>query len=415
MVYCCHCKHKWGPYAPSYTTTSAFGKHFRLLHSQLPSREEEYKSVIKRIADSTTTGKRKRTGSSPFTIASQLSGMRQPGVIFDEPEYRKLLAIMVVETNTAFRTAEVDSFRNLMRYCNGQVPLVSRSTLYRDIHKLLYRRLFKEVCQRLQLHISDGARMNLTIDAWTASNEIPFLAITAHWMNTEFELLSTLIGFERLKGSHTAENMTIVIMKVLRMYGIEDYINCITTDNASVNDAIFNELEFQLTSWSQRDRQIRCLAYVLNLAAQTVLTSLKSEAREAEVVLEGWEESGSDEIGPAATLSRLRRIIAKIRSSTTLWEALKTEAQAIKLAWLAPILDVRIRWNSTHKMIERAIELRPALERLLTFDPSRAFQHAQLTLTSSDWSVLAKLKDILHVFVLGTKFASGSTYPTLTM
>ena len=172
-------------------------------------------------------------------------------------------------------------------------------------------------------------------------------------------------------------------MKVLRMYGIEDYINCITTDNASVNDAIFNELEFQLTSWFQREGQIRCLAHVLNLAAQTVFTTLKSEAREAEVVLEGCEESGSDERGPAATLSRLRRIIAKIRSSTTLWEALKTEVQAIKLAWLAPILDVRIRvrWNSTHKMIERAIELWPALEHLLSFDPSRAFQRAQLTLT----------------------------------
>ena len=287
--------------------------------------------------------------------------------------------------------------------------------LYRDIHKLLYRRLFKEVCRRLQIHVSEGARINLTINAWTASNKIPFLAITAYWMTTDFDLVSTLIGFERLMGSHTAENMTIAIMKVLRMYGIEDFINCITTDNASVNDAIFNELEFPLMSWSRRDGQIRCLAHVLNLAAQTVLTTLKSAVRETEAALEGWEEEGNNAIGPAASLSRLRRVIAKIRSSTILWEALKTEAQAVKLVWLTPILDVRIRWNSTHKMIERALELRPALEHLLTFDPSRAFQRAQRTLNSSDWIVLAKLGDILHVFVLGTKFASGSTYPTLTI
>ena len=417
MIYCCHCKHKWGPYLPSYTTASAFGKHFRAMHSQLPSREEEYKSVIKRMAEATTTGKRRRTGtgSNPFTISSQLAGTRQPGEIFDEQEYRRLLAMMVVETNTAFRMVEVVSFRNLMRYCNSQVPIVSGSMLYRDIHKILYRRLFKEVCQRLQLHIAEGARINLTLDAWTASNKLPFLAITAHWMTIDFELVSTLIGFERLRGSHTAENMTVAIMKVLRMYGIEDYINCITTDNASVNDAIFKELEFHLLSWSQHDGQIRCLAHVLNIAAQTVLTTLKSEAREAEVVLEGWEESGNEEIGPAATLSRLRRIIAKIRSSTTLWEALKTEAQAVKLDWLAPILDVRIRWNSTHKMIERALKLRPALDRLLTFDPSHAFQRANLTLNGSDWIVLAKLGDILHVYIQGTKFASGTTYPTLTM
>jgi len=103
------------------------------------------------------------------------------------------------------------------------------------------------------------------------------------------------------------------------MYGIEDYINCITTDNASVNDAIFKELEVHLLSWSRRYGQIRCFAHVLSLAAQTVLTTLKSEALEAKVVLEGWEESQNDEIGASATLSRLGRIIAKIRSSTTLW------------------------------------------------------------------------------------------------
>ena len=147
MVYCCHCKHKWGPYPPSYTTTTAFGKHFRSLHSQLPSREEVYKSVIKRMADATTTGKRKRTGATPFTIATQLAGTRQPGELFDEQEYRRLLAMMVVETNTAFRAVEVVSFQNLMHYCNAQVPIVSHSMLYRDIYKLLYRRLFKEVCQ----------------------------------------------------------------------------------------------------------------------------------------------------------------------------------------------------------------------------------------------------------------------------
>ena len=182
MIYCCHCKHKWGLYPPSYTTTSAFGKYFRAVHSQLPSREEVYRGVIKRMAEATTTGKRRRTGnaSNPFSISSQLAGTRQPGEIFDEQEYRRLLAMMVVETNTAFRMVEVVSFRNLMRYCNSQVPTVSRSMLYWDIHKILYRRLFNEVCQRLQLHIAEGARINLTLDAWTASNKLPFLAITAH-------------------------------------------------------------------------------------------------------------------------------------------------------------------------------------------------------------------------------------------
>ena len=204
-------------------------------------------------------------------------------------------------------------------------------------------------------------------------------------------------------------------MKVLRMYGIEDFINCNTIHNAAINDGIFNDLEFLRISWSRRNGQIRCLAHVLNVVAQMVLTTLKSEARDAEVVLEGWEEQGNDAVGPAATLSQLRGVIATIRSCILLCEALKMEAQAVKVVWLAPILDVLIRWNSTHKMIERALEPPPALDWLLTFDPSCEFQRAQLTLNSSELIVLAKLGDILQVFVLGTKFASGSTYSMLTM
>ena len=61
----------------------------------------------------------------------------------------------------------------------------------------------------------------------------------------------------------------MALMKVLWLYEIEDQINCITTDNASVNDVIFYKLEFQLFSWSRRDGQIHCLEHVLNLAAQT--------------------------------------------------------------------------------------------------------------------------------------------------
>ena len=81
------------------------------------------------MADGTTTSKRRRTSSTPFIIARELAGTRQARKLFDEQEYHRLLAMMVVETNTAFRTVEEDSFQKLMRYCNGLVPIVSRSML----------------------------------------------------------------------------------------------------------------------------------------------------------------------------------------------------------------------------------------------------------------------------------------------
>ena len=101
------------------------------------------------------------------------------------------------------------------------------------------------------------------------------LAITAYWIDTKYDKYNTLIGFERLRGSHTASNMTDVLVKVLNIDGIREAINCITAHNAKVNDGICLDLELKMQEWSQENCQIRCLAQVLNLAAQTVLKTLR--------------------------------------------------------------------------------------------------------------------------------------------
>ena len=127
IVYCCHCRHKFGPYDPKYTTTSAFGSHLRIKHPQLPSRAEEYKTIIQELMEASmvkATGKGKRLGTSPFTIARQNAGAHAFGQTFEDKEYRRLLARMVVETNSSFRIVEAKAFHNLFRYCNSRVPIM---------------------------------------------------------------------------------------------------------------------------------------------------------------------------------------------------------------------------------------------------------------------------------------------------
>jgi len=67
-------------------------------------------------------------------------------------------------------------------------------------------------------------------------------------------------------------------------------------------------------------------------------------------------------------------------------------------------------------MIQRALYLRPALERLLAIDNSRKFSKARvpLTLSHADWKTLESLEKILCLFVDATEFARGSSYPTLS-
>jgi len=231
------------------------------------------------------------------------------------------MAIMVIETNSSFSLVESNAFRTLMVYCNGGAITISRRTLKRDIQSILYTDMFENLRGQLDQHIRTGAKTNLTLDAWTSGNKLPFMAIPAHWIDTRYERFNTLIGLERLRGSHTAGNISDVMIKVLDMYQIRESINCITGDNAVVNNGIFLDLELEMQDWSQGDGQICCLAHVLNLAAQTVLKTLRSEAEEHEVdlVSDDCDDSGhNNEVDPATSLRKLRQIVAKVRSSNIL-------------------------------------------------------------------------------------------------
>ena len=59
-----------------------------------------------------------------------------------------------------------------------------------------------------------------------------------------------------------------------------------TTDSASNNDTLMDSLEFiykdQNINFTKKNYHIRCLAHVINLAAQDALTTLKVEYSENE-------------------------------------------------------------------------------------------------------------------------------------
>ena len=90
------------------------------------------------------------------------------------------MAIMVIETNSSFKLVESNTFRTLLAYFNGNATAISRRTVKQDIQTILYQELFQNLKVHLRAHILTRGRINLTIDAWTSSNKLPFLAITTH-------------------------------------------------------------------------------------------------------------------------------------------------------------------------------------------------------------------------------------------
>lgn len=68
-------------------------------------------------------------------------------------------------------------------------------------------------------------KISFTLDAWTSSNYIPFLGITAHWVTSNWELKSTIIDFIKLEGPHSGKNIKEVFLNSLNNLGITTKVN----------------------------------------------------------------------------------------------------------------------------------------------------------------------------------------------
>jgi hypothetical protein len=259
------------------------------------------------------------------------------------------------------------------------------------------------------------------MDAWTSGNQIPYLGVTGHWIDTSWEVRNEALAFKRLRGSHTAENIAAVVHKIMEEWKITAAIRAITADNAAVNDKFFNCLEKLQPTITRADTQVRCMAHVINLAAQAILRNLHAEAPE-----DGIPEGDAQDIPPApfrrhsqqaptarapgAILTIVRQVFTKVRLSNLLLEALEAQCNAKKIAFLHPIKDVKTRWNSTHALICRALELKPALKQLCSSEKRlRPFR-----LLGEEWLLLEDLRDLLKSFVMATEALSGCLYPTIS-
>jgi hypothetical protein len=67
--------------------------------------------------------------------------------------------------------------------------------------------------------------INLTCDAWQASNTDGYFAVTGHWIEETspavWEAQEALLGFTRLNNSHNGKRLGQALFKIIRRLGIE--------------------------------------------------------------------------------------------------------------------------------------------------------------------------------------------------
>ncbi|XP_075096428.1 zinc finger BED domain-containing protein RICESLEEPER 2-like [Nicotiana tabacum] len=201
--------------------------------------------------------------------------------------------------------------------------------------------------------------------------------------------------------SQRGEDMENSIVNCLKEWGLER-IFTVTVDNASSYYVTVKELSKKLTKWGTNSMNgkhlhVRCMAHIMNLVVHGCI-----------------KES-------IVSIEHIRQAVRYIRQSPARWKKFQECCDKGNLVRKSLCLGVPTRWNSTHLMLNRAIEYESAILEYVDHDIGLS-HHLEFvdivdgspagTLLSSDWEGVKKLTKFLEIFYKLTLKVSNSLYVT---
>lgn len=131
---------------------------------------------------------------------------------FDPNVFRELLASAVVKHDLPFQFVEYEGVRKCFNYLSSEVKLMSRNTIKNDILKMYKMEKLKI---KDALSCSSG-RICLTSDCWTSITTDGYLALTAHFIDGDWNLQKMILNFSFLPPPHTGLALNDHVFSLLK-------------------------------------------------------------------------------------------------------------------------------------------------------------------------------------------------------
>ncbi|KAL3258479.1 hypothetical protein ABHI18_006016 [Aspergillus niger] len=271
--------------------------------------------------------------------------------------------------------------------------------------KTLRRRLRDAVVEQHSSQLNDlpeGAKVSLALDCWTSPFQQAFMAITAYFIDSDWNYRELLLGFEPLHGPHSGSNLSDVLLDLLRDRHLVDRIFTVTTDNATNNDTLVRGLQDVLLATgaiNSRDSIIRvpCMAHVIQLCLKQLLGHIKAAPKNDEVSTL-WSDSQASFLKDSADCGDVAHTLTKVRSLAVFVNASPQRRDAFIALQpvhdqLFPLQDVQTRWNSTFLMLRRARKLRNCIDRYCT-----DHDYVQFKISDTEWRQIDYLLQLTKPF-----------------
>ena len=121
--------------------------------------------------------------------------------------------------------------------------------------------LYEEMMMKLKDMLKQSSSVSLTTDAAKMPTGDSYVAITGHWISSEWELLSAVLAVSVSNVSHTAEEIATLVQQLGIKYTLDDRLDAISTDNGANFVAAMKEL----LEDGICEEHVRCACHTLQL------------------------------------------------------------------------------------------------------------------------------------------------------
>lgn len=351
-------------------------KLFKVKHSNTSTLRRHASTYHKAEFDKATAQKVKQT-----TIQACLSKHPYAQGSAQLQRGHKVLMEMIAQDMMPLSVVEGQGFKNFVKYLDPRYTPPSRATLR---NKLLPG-LFSKIQEELKVELAEASFVALTTDMWTSRTMAAFTSVTAHyWCEKLGCLLTRILDCARFFGSHTAAAISTELGRILfEVYSLprEKITNTTSDIAANVQKALED---------SNLPHE-KCFAHQINLVVTKSLDSTK-----------GFPE----------VKEKVARIVKYIRHSPKGKENFQAAQKTVGFASTKElILDVATRWNSTFSMLERAFELKTAINLFVSQYP---MPDDVQPLNSYDWACVESIMGILKPFYELTVELSSEKHASLS-
>ncbi|CAM9836230.1 unnamed protein product, partial [Sphacelaria rigidula] len=148
----------------------------------------------------------------------------------EEARHTRLVLGFIIDGHKPLTVVEEPEFHKMLRGFTKRPNLIVPSRA--SVGDLLTEKAI--VARTGLMKMIKGQQLIMTCDGWTSGNEIPMMAVTAHWIDDAWKMKSTCLGAFEVAGSHTGVRLADALKGVMAQYNIrQEDMTVVTTDTAA--------------------------------------------------------------------------------------------------------------------------------------------------------------------------------------